>query len=80
MQTIADVKRGRDSTDYGRARRAPSHLAFHARRIASKAVFGDAVHINSNINRIKALASARASATTHAHAEARAPECPRDVQ
>ena len=64
----ADIQRGRDSTDYGRARRAPSHLAFHTRRIASKAVFGDAKHIYANITRIKALAFACASTAARATA------------
>ena len=68
-----------DSTDYGRARRAPrpSHLAFHStRRIASKAVFGDAKLIYAHITRIKALAfacaptAARATAGPPSHAHA----------
>ena len=57
-RTASDVARGRDSTDYGRARRGPGHLAFHARRIACRAVYGDATHISGGVNRVKHLAAA----------------------
>ena len=63
-RTAADIQRGRDSTDCC----APSHLAFHTRRIASKAAFGDAKHIYDNITRIKALAFACASTAARATA------------
>ena len=58
VRIASDSARGRDSTDYGRARRSPGHFAFHSRRISTKAVFGDAAHISAGIGDVKAKASA----------------------
>ena len=71
--SAGDKARGRDGTDYGRARRSPGHLVFHARRIACKAVFGDAEHIFGNVQALKMKAHARI-ATAARVAGARVPE------
>ena len=74
-RTAGDRARGRDSSDYGRARRSPGHLAHHTRRIASAAVFGDAAHIAANITLAKTDAATAAVAATAA-AAARAARAP----
>ena len=70
-RTAGDVARGRDSSDYGRARHSPGHLAHHTRLISSAAVFGDAAHIAANITLAKT--DAATAATTAAAGAARAP-------
>ena len=65
-RTAGDTARGRDSTDYGRARRSPGHFVFHSRRISAKAVFGNAAHISAGIGDVKAKAAACIAAAAFA--------------